>query len=525
MESHRQYLDAPVYQLRLLNALQRAMSIVRQSFSVAGAELVKESQMHIREALHVRDYAAENRFFDPSSSRVDELLYGRFQPLHAKYATYMENLAQLAAQHEEVRSVWQDIQALWSQWRVSLLKDCLAACTSSAGESNMTLCARLEQLLTCMERYSEHERALCVQMFPSTTADTVLDKVFAAIHSHIHAWLAPQWASVGLEAMAELAAAIQRYRNEPWCAPIYLEALERLERCATTVYKNKLGAFVPTREDLAYPAILQDWQRTSSTSAPGTSEMAQSTWYAPVRMVHTLLEALGPHLSPTALASWTYKVVHECQQKVQEASKTMRVDKVGSDEGDAGDALLFQLQHLLILHAHVQKVQSMVGDVDALAPASKSTTSALWFLGNWGTSPSRPATLHTLTEDLEAAITATTNEVGAFLSANLALPLQIFAQQASATPSKAWDAWKAFQQSLDVNVDDMRVKWPLYLDATQVEATRKAMLQALRATYEAFLARWQALVTGNSSDEACAQLSHVPPPEQLCTQLCQKLLA
>ncbi|WFD17933.1 hypothetical protein MCAP1_000144 [Malassezia caprae] len=525
MASHRQYMDAPVYQLRLLNALQRAMSIVRQSFAAAGTDLVNELLMQMREMLHVRDYATESSLLDPSSPLVSDLLYGHFEPLRDKYAKFMEDLVGLAAQHEELRGVWHDTQTLWCQWRVSLLRDCLAACTSSTGEPTMPLRARLEQVLTSLAQYSEQEKALSERVFPGTAADASwLEKVWATIYERAHAWLAPQWTALDLKAVAELAAAAQHYRIEPWCMPLYSELVERLERSATAAYKSEVVSFVPSRDDMAYPAVLRDWQRTSSSSAPGSSDAALSTWYAPVRTVHALLEALRPHLPPSALASWTYRAVQTCQQKVQEASNAMRADKVGSDDGDAGDALLFQLQHLLILQVQVQQNRACVGDMDApVAAPRNASSSALWFLGSWGSAPSRPSTLSSLLEDLEAAITATANEIGTYLGASLALPLQIFMQQAGGTPDKAWQAWTVFQQSVDANVDDMRVKLPLYVDPQEVETLVKATLHTLRTTYEAFLARWQALVAPASS-EASARLSDVPSPEQLCTQLGEKLL-
>ena len=56
-------------------------------------------------------------------------------------------------------------------------------------------------------------------------------------------------------------------------------------------------------------------------------------------------------------------------------------------------------------------------------------------------------------------------------SANLALPLQIFlaqAQRAAPDASKALAAWTTFQQSLDVNLDELREKVLVYIsdDAT-----------------------------------------------------------
>lgn len=526
MASHRQYMDAPIYQLRLLNALQRAMSIVRQSFSTTGMDLVNESLMQMREMLHVRDYATGSKPLDPTSSRVSDLLYGHFEPLQAKYAKYMEDLAELAVQHEELRGTLKETQTMWCQWRVSLLRDCLSACTSSAGEPGMPLRAQLEHILISMARYSAQEKSLYVHVFPGAGADTAcLEKVWALIHERVYAWLAPQWTALDVEAVADLVATVQHHRNEPWCTPLYNELVERLERSATVMYKGELASFVPSRDDMAYPAVLRDWQRTSSTRTPGTSEAALATWYAPIRTLHALLAALRPHLPPSALANWTYKAVHTCQQKVHEASNAMRAEKVGSDDGDAGDALLFQLQHLLILRAHVQQIRELVGNIDVPAAASKSaSSSALWFLSGWGSTPSRPPTLSSLVEDLDTSITATTNEIGTFLGASLTLPLKIFLQQGGGTPEKAREAWTVFQQSVDANMDDMRVKLPLYVDPLEVEALIKATLLTLRTTYEAFLERWQALVAQMTSDDAAAQLSDAPTPIQLCTQLHEKLL-
>lgn len=526
MDSHRQYMDARVYQLRLLNALQRAMSIVRHSFSKAGAELINESLMQIQEMLHVRDYATENTLLDPSSSRVKDLLYDHFEPLHAKFAQYMEDLAMLAAQHDELQRIWQDLRAQWVQWRVSLLHDCLVACIASTGASTMSLCTRLEQVLSSMAQYSEQEQSLSARLFPGSASDAAwLDKVYTAMYERIYAWLAPQCTALDLEALADLAAAVQRYRDEPWCSPLYRDMRERLERSAAVVYKSKLVAFVPSHQDVAYPSVLREWHQASSSHASGTSKEAMSVWYAPVRTVHTLLEGLRPHLPPADLASWTYKAAHMGQQKVQEASNAMRAEKVGSDEGDVGDALLFQLQHLYILRTHVQQMHEMVGDVDTPVPATKSaTSSALWFFGSWGASSSQSPSLSTLIQDLEATITATINDVGTFLGASLTLPLKIFLQQTGATREKAEAAWTTFQQSVDANVDDMRAKLPLYVDCQQVEAIVEATLHTLRTTYEAFLARWQAFLAEVSSEEAAARCSELPSPEQLGTQLREKLL-
>ena len=123
-------------------------------------------------------------------------------------------------------------------------------------------------------------------------------------------------------------------------------------------------------------------------------------------------------------------------------------------------------------------------------------------------------------------------------ASNLALPLQIFLVQSEKQnseandPGKALVAWATFQQSLEVNLDELRDKVFIYisdeaacqniLESAVVRGSDSSQSRTM-ATYDAYLARVANIVDHAPDAEVKNQLRALDRSDKVQTMLKQRL--
>lgn len=235
-----------------------------------------------------------------------------------------------------------------------------------------------------------------------------------------------------------------------------------------------------------------------------------SSWYAPVRTALDLLAILHTHIPLALLTELGVQIIEAAQAAVQRGATLLQEGKFGSEDSGVGtaDGVLFQLRHLFVLQelyysldiasrsAHGQTVNNSnqmeltaqekhlfgvkVVDPKLILDAINSVWSASSFLAR-GSSVVQP-TPETVASDgtrlspleasrlrLEKNMVATSRKTSELFASNLALPLQIFMAQSNRQSNtidetKALAAYTTFQQSMDVNLDEMRDKLSLYIN-------------------------------------------------------------
>jgi len=151
------------------------------------------------------------------------------------------------------------------------------------------------------------------------------------------------------------------------------DAQERLSYCAEIRLRQHVQLFEPSKEDLAYPEILQkrasssaNASSESSTAPPpaassseeavvpaaatergggGENDDVSKTWYPPLRQTLALLSKLYGVVEPGVFEDFARRAVDFCVQTLKAGSAGVK--KRGSGSSLHGD--LFLVRHLLVL--------------------------------------------------------------------------------------------------------------------------------------------------------------------------------
>lgn len=502
MQSHPQYKDAQVYQIRIVNGLQRAMSLVKQAFQRHGTGLEANAQKQLQENEVV---------MDPAKDSLTGM-YTAFEGLYERFHSHLETLARLAQMSDDFRNVQCEFDALWVKWRTALVHTCYNRCLAALREAPLE--EQLQEAVDIAQKYSAKESQLYVHIFPADSE--AVTRIVRHLGEQLQAWLSSRINTNSIETLARLCAIVTNGTDGQWCEPVVHNLSVRLEKTAMMWVKSDVAAFKPVADDLDYPARLKTTTQEDSIASP-------STWYPPVRGVHDLLKALHS-MSPHNFAVVSLRAIEACESKVHEASTSMRDGKFGGDDGDAADALLFEWKHYVVLRDTLRLAEERLASKAPVASGVSFAMQSVWTIASLATVSDDKAAVDALRAHLEAKIERVIEDLGAFLCASLALPLQIYEKQPLKSPSKAWAAWQTFQQSLDVNLDLIRNKIRMYVQTADMPVLVHTILTPLRATYDTFLESLAEL-SGNDADDAVAaqHLRTLQHTNELQKQLAQRL--
>lgn len=411
MERHAHYKDAGVYKLRLVNALQRAMTLAKQAFTREGDRLLASAQMHIQEQRQIQDFAVDDAAFRPDAEGLRGAMYDAFDGLARAYAEVWSPLATLAATQPELSPLWQSVQQQWVRWRSVLLRDCVDARVVPPRDGRAA--AQLERVMHGAQAFADAEARLISTLGATPAQDGILLSIERAMGERLQGWLARQLPSLALDDLADLATTLG-HGAEPWRAPLVHEVHATLQKSIQHSLRTEILASRGTGP-LPDPAV------------PGP--------YAPVERMQQLVVLAQRYLPPPVALDLTLKAVGACEARVRAATAALRDGRFGGDDGDAADALLFQWRQSGVLK-----------DVVAAARA--------WYASTPAAHPDALAKLDAVRAREAETQARTMAEIGQFIAASLALPLQILVRQPSVTPAQAVAAWETFQQSVDVNADE-----------------------------------------------------------------------
>ncbi|KAF8436450.1 Sec34-like family-domain-containing protein [Terfezia claveryi] len=152
---------------------------------------------------------------------------------------------------------------------------------------------------------------------------------------------------------------------------ILLETQTRLVAGAQGVLKTAIEQFVPTMEDLDYPAKVANQPKRKGIAAPVVIETDENLgtaggfdtdpvfqgWYPTMRKAIWLLSRIYRLVNPAVFGDIAHKIVHSCTLSLIKASKQLNKQKTPID------GHLFLIKHLLIL-----KEQIVAFDIEYLPP-------------------------------------------------------------------------------------------------------------------------------------------------------------
>ncbi|KAL4399937.1 intra-Golgi vesicle-mediated transport protein [Malassezia pachydermatis] len=462
METHGQYKDAAVYQLRLENALQRAMTLIKQAFVHQGTEHAQAARTRLHEEYQKQDTAS---VVDVTAPAVREALYESVQAWLPMYTAYLAPLETWAPRRPAMATMLAEFHTVLQRWRTPLVQQGMEYSRARDSDPSVPWVQRLEQALASAQRVYEAETALYAGLFKDTKA---LQPIAQAVGESVKAWLAPQLAtSPSLETLSEVARLVSACQ-ETWCAPLWLSVQTHLQQQSNAFLKS-WRAYKPTASDLAYP--------TCAEEAPGLPTPA--SWYPPVRAMWQLQRWISPCMPPGLLQELLLQAYDVCDTKLQDAGKQLRENKLGGEEGDAADALLFQLRHIQVVLHMWDEVNAQCETTSHTMEPSTPTRPSRWQA--IGRKQAGASEAWRATQQRWQTWQATTQaELSTFIASSLALPLQIFLRQQEPNASKAWAAYTTFQQSLDVNADEEAKKLYIYLPTDTVAPVVNEILVRIR---------------------------------------------
>lgn len=121
---------------------------------------------------------------------------------------------------------------------------------------------------------------------------------------------------------------------------------ERLTFRAQTHMRDEIANYLPSADDLAFPAKLEQ----AAASTLGTEEEGRdlySTWYPPLEKTLSCLSKLYRCLEPAIFTGLAQDAIGMCSTSIQRASKL--IEKRSSQM----DGQLFLIKHLLILREQI----------------------------------------------------------------------------------------------------------------------------------------------------------------------------
>lgn len=488
MQSHPQYLDAHVYQLRLENNLTHVAELVKASFSRAGTTLAAAAANKVSE-LDASD-----------SAKLETILYGDFElgyfrPIFAQLEDIKENTCQRALG---------DCRTMWCSLRASLLRTLLAQRFGAMNQMSCTeIATRGTEILdkVCVREAQQYEKLFSL---PSEPQDGELRAYLRGLGQELLSVLSQSLRVAPMSQVAEVCTVVNNstgYAAE-WSIYVLRDVCTRLLAGADESLRRHVSEFVPDAAQLADAMRpLEQPQHSRRRSLLGielsdehaalfsTPESVTKTWYAPIRHTFELLAMLHTRVPLHPFVEFAAKALDVCVASVERGGAVLR------DSGPTGaaDADAFALRHLFQLKelyymvdiaSKQQNVAHKLEDIGAQSYLGASYVRVgvvIEALQSVWQQP-RPTDAHghlaPVLNRINTTIETASTQLSAYLGSSIALPLRVFvAQRRRGSSPNADAAWDTFQQSLDVNLAEMQERLAGSVrDARTVDRLQDAIL-------------------------------------------------
>ncbi|KAK1551215.1 hypothetical protein Q3G72_032182 [Acer saccharum] len=132
----------------------------------------------------------------------------------------------------------------------------------------------------------------------------------------------------------------------PTLERILADVHERLTFRARTHISDEIANYIPSDEDLNYPAKLEQLAEKNSETT-SAAEFRFKTWYPPLEKTLSCLSKLYQCLEPAVFTGLAQEAVEVCSVSIQKASKLI------TKRSTPMDGQLFLIKHLLILREQI----------------------------------------------------------------------------------------------------------------------------------------------------------------------------
>ncbi|EOA34883.1 hypothetical protein CARUB_v10022466mg [Capsella rubella] len=347
--------------LPLLKRLDECISYIEDNtqYAESSVYLLKFRQLQVQAAFR----GTGGNKTSVSEGVEASIIYVRFKAAASELKPVLEEIESRSARKEYVQ-ILAECHRLYCEQRLSLVKgivhqrvsdfakkEALPSLTRSGCAYLMQVCHMEHQLFThFFPASSEEVSSLAPLVDPLSTYlyDILRPKL---IHEANIDLLCELVHILKVEVLGELSAR----QSEPLAGlrptlqRILADVNERLTFRARTYIRDEIANYIPTDEDLDYPAKLEGSPNTTSETNLGDDENADvfKTWYPPLEKTLSCLSKLYRCLEPAVFTGLAQEAVEVCSLSIQKASKLI-VKRSATMDGQ-----LFLMKYLLILREQI----------------------------------------------------------------------------------------------------------------------------------------------------------------------------
>lgn len=354
VESNPQYAESSVYLLKFRQLQSRALGMIRSHV----LSILKGASSQVQTAI---------RSTGGNKSSVSEgveasVIYVRFKAAANELKPILEEIESRSSR-KEYAQILAECHKLYCEQRLSLVKGIVLQRISefSKKEALPSLtrsgCAYLMQVCQLEHQLFDH-------FFPSSSEDvSCLAPLIDPLSTYLYDTLRPKLIhETNVDLLCELVDILKvevlgeqlSRRSEslaglrPTLERILADIHERLTFRARTHIRDEIANYIPSDEDLDYPAKLERSaeMKPETTSVEETADVFK-TWYPPLEKTLSCLLKLYRCLEPSVFTGLAQEAVEVCSLSIQKASKLI------AKKTSAMDAQLFLVKHLLILREQI----------------------------------------------------------------------------------------------------------------------------------------------------------------------------
>ncbi|WFD42720.1 Golgi transport complex subunit 3 [Malassezia psittaci] len=303
MNTHKNYIDAHLYQMRLAHCVVRILEMIRTQFTKQGALRTEAAIAQLQEANQTRDYSSDTGRLTLDSSLITEALFDSFRADQQKLRPYFAQIESMGptvkiaspAAASELEKEFEECRKTLVRWRKVLSGEFLQMYLSDHSlrinndkqydlKTAVLDASMLAQGLAFREVFFYHKYFRISQSKNDSECNAALVDLLYAFGADFGKFIAPflpkdaQLADlidmtdcvrqgtkiakadiVSAEDMAEGFDTAQYYTIAvSWSEPVLNELGSRIVSSAQSVITRDIIQFTPSHEDLMYPACLYD---------------------------------------------------------------------------------------------------------------------------------------------------------------------------------------------------------------------------------------------------------------------------
>uniref|UniRef100_A0A0D6R7B6 Conserved oligomeric Golgi complex subunit 3 n=1 Tax=Araucaria cunninghamii TaxID=56994 RepID=A0A0D6R7B6_ARACU len=348
-----QYADSGIYLVKFRQLQSRALGMVRSHVLSVLKNAASQVQLAIRESAIGRTAISEGA--------ETAVLYVRFKAASNEMKPVMEEIESRSSR-KEYAQILTDCHTLYCEQRLTLVKGIVHQRISDYAR-NKPLASLTRLGCAYLMQVCQLEHQLFDHFFPSSSAETsslapLVDPLCTLLYDTLRPKLIHE---ADLDLLCELVdilktevleeQLVRRGESVAGLRPTVLRILadvhERLTFRAQTHVRDEIANYLPSAEDLDYPAKLEQAARSSSGNEVADNSDAFETLYPPLEKTLSCLSKLYRCLDPTIFTGLAQDSVGVCSMSIQRASKLI------SKRASQTDAQLFLIKHLLILREQI----------------------------------------------------------------------------------------------------------------------------------------------------------------------------